>query len=508
MRLGIDLGTTRTIVAAADRGNYPIVAFENLEGDMVEHIPTVSAEANGELIHGFEAAALATRGLPHLRSWKRLLADHGPGHRVSIGGLRPTLLEIASGFAGYVKRHLLEASNLQSRDIGEVVVSVPANAHSSQRFTTLEAFGAAGFEVAAMLNEPSAAGIEYAHRHRGTLNRKREHVAIYDLGGGTFDAALVMVADDHHDVVDTGGIHHLGGDDFDLALLIMALDELGIDPADVVETLPSLLLVCRDAKEQIGPNTKNVVLELEGLGAPLEPLVLSVADYYERLRPLVDQSIAVLSRIMDLGGDTAPEVDVLKARAADAGVAGVYIVGGGSALPLVPRMLRKQLSRRVHRSPHPAGAIAMGLAIAADETAAPTLTERFTRHLGVFREAEKGGQIVFDPIFARGTMMPARNETLVETRAYRAAHDIGHFRFVECGALCNGEPDGDISPHADIVFPFAASARNGTPLRENPVQRLRSLGPLIEERYEVDAAGVVSVTIRDVQGGYSERFVL
>ena len=505
MRLGIDLGTTRTVVAAADRGNYPVIAFENVDGDMIEHIPSMSALVDGELIHGFAAmrAALDDRA-PCIGSWKRLLTAHGPGHSVRIGERDITLLELATSFLVHVREQLATASNLTGKKsvVPSVVVSVPANAHSSQRFTTLEAFRAAGFEVGAMLNEPSAAGLEYAHRHRGTLNKKRDHVAIYDLGGGTFDAALVMVADGHHDVIDTTGIHRLGGDDFDRVLLDMALETLGIDADDVHGSLPQLLVACRRAKEQIAPNSKRVIVDLEDYGVPVEPLLIDIAAYYERLRPLVARSMASLGVVLSAGGATAADVDDLKRRAADAGVAGVYIVGGASALPLVPRMLREELGRRVHRSPHPSGAIAIGLAIAADSGGRARVGQRLSRHLGVFREADHGEQVAFDRIFARGTPTPA-----VETRQYRAAHNVGHFRFVECGSVSGGgHPAGDISPHADVRFPFAASARNGTPIEEIGVERTES-GPQVTERYEVDASGVVSVTIR-ADDGFEQRFVL
>ena len=515
MRLGIDLGTTRTIVAASDRGNYPLVGFENVEGDVIDHLPTMVADEDGALVFGFDAEAVALAGGPHLRSFKRLLGRHGPMHEVTVGAVTVSLLELTIGFLGYVREMLLTRSNLPGgleRKVGEVVVSVPANAHSSQRFATLEAFRRAGFVVTAMLNEPSAAGIEYAHRYRGTLNTKRDHVAIYDLGGGTFDAALVMVGDDHHDVIDTAGIQELGGDDFDAILLQMALERAGVPSSSASAAWPGLLAECRAAKESINASTKRVVLELEALGdrAPAEPVVVPVKAYFERLRPVVDATVDALSEAIAPGGGGA-SVDELKEQAAAAGVAGIYVVGGASALPVVARQLRERLGRRVHRSPHPAGAIAMGLAIATDEAVAPAVGERFTRHLGVFREDEGGARVRFDPIFARGTPMPtAGGEPLVAVRRYRAAHNVGHYRFVECAAVDGqGEPGGEISPHGEVRFPFAASLRamNGA-LAEAPIHRLEGEGPLVEERYEVDAAGVVTVTIVDVEDGYARRFVL
>jgi hypothetical protein len=88
-------------------------------------------------------------------------------------------------------------------------------------------------------------------------------------------------------------------------------------------------------------------------------------------------------------------------------------------------------------------------------------------------------------------------------------HNVGHFRFIECASLNDKrEPGGDISPHRTIHFPFAPDARNGAPVEDVPIRRLDSEGPLIEECFEVDAAGIVAVTIRDLQDGYSQRFVL
>ena len=510
MLLGIDLGTTRTLVAVCDRGNYPVVGFDNLDGDRVDYLPTVSAERDGELVHGFVAEQVALEGGPHLRSWKRLLGRHGPDQRVQIGALDVSLLDLTTSFLVHLRQQL--EGNLPKRRArpGAVTISVPANAHSSQRFITLEAFRRAGFEVAAVLNEPSAAGIEYAHRHRGTLNSKREHVAVYDLGGGTFDAALVLVTDDRHDVIDTAGVQELGGDDFDRVLCDMALERLDLDAAVVAASLPGLLEECRLAKESILPATRRLLLELDALGEarPSEPLVIEVKDYYERLRPLVERSEAALLEVMTPGQGEATSED-LKERAAEVGVAGIYVVGGASALPLVPRLLREKLGRRVHRAAQPAAAIAMGLAIAADEARPAKLAERFTRHLGVFREAEEGQRITFDRLIARGTPMPDNgNASLLATRSYRAAHTVGHFRFVECGSVDDrDEPSGDISPHGTVRFPFARSLRHGD-LDAAPIARLADEGPLIEERYEVDAAGVVAVTIVDLEDGYSRRYVL
>ncbi|MEM6788146.1 MAG: Hsp70 family protein [Myxococcota bacterium] len=514
MRIGIDLGTTRTVVAFSDRGNVPVVGFSTEAGDVVDHIPTVSAVApDGALVHGHRAETLARQGAPHLRSWKRLLGRFGPEHRVQMGGVDVGLLDLATDFVRHLGEELRARSNLPPVDaLPEAVVSVPAHARSSQRFATLEAFRRAGFAVRALVNEPSAAALEYAHRYQGKLNRKRDHVLVYDLGGGTFDAALVTVRGGDHDVVDTSGIAELGGDDFDAVLLTLALERAAIPLAEVRPHLPGLLDACREAKEAIGPNTRRVAVDLSPFDEHVGPVFVPVADYYDRLRPYIEHTLTALHRVMapDVEGDGHGALEALKRDAAEAGVAGVYVVGGGSGLPIVSRILRERFGHRVQRSVHPSASTAMGLAIAASEMDAPGLHERFTRHLGVFREQRAGRWVSFDPIFARGTPVPAPGEPpLVRRRRYRPAHNIGHFRFVECGHLDGeGQPQGDVSPHGVVFFPYDRGLRHRDRFQDEDVARLEGVGPPIEERYEVDATGAVQVVIFDCENGFERRYRL
>jgi molecular chaperone DnaK len=106
----------------------------------------------------------------------------------------------------------------------QVTIGVPANANSNQRFLTAEAFRSAGFQVLGMLNEPSAASIEYGHRRRAERKGQPRHtLLVYDLGGGTFDASLVDLVEDTHTVVAAAGLSDVGGDDFDEILAGLAL---------------------------------------------------------------------------------------------------------------------------------------------------------------------------------------------------------------------------------------------------------------------------------------------
>ncbi len=510
MRLGIDLGTTRTVVAVEDRGNYPVIGFVAPDGDVVEHYATVTAEVDGALVHGPAAVAAARAGAPSLGSWKRLLVDRGADAPVTVGSVTLPLGELVAGFLASLRHDLFTRSNLPKRfsDPLEAVISVPANAHSTQRFVTMDAFHRAGFAVRGVINEPSAAGLEYAHRYRDTISSRREHVVIYDLGGGTFDAAVVVIAGGRHDVLTTSGIARLGGDDFDRALADLALEVAGVARALGPAEDAALLAECRTAKEALNPNSRKLVIDLSALEG--DTAVVPVADYYERVRPLVDRTMEALEPVLGLAGAPAPPPDG-RAAITDAELAGIYVVGGASGLPLVPRVLRERFGRRVHRSPYPSAATAIGLAIAAEGDEPPALLERFTRHLGVFREKDAGARVSFDGIFAKDTPMPAPGAPpLVATRSYRAAHTLGHFRFVECGGIdAAGDPTGDITPHAEVLFPFAPDLRARADLGAAPIERLgNGGGPLIEERYEVDGAGVIAVTITDLDSGFARRFVL
>src|SRR5215468_7938251 len=195
MFLGIDFGTTRTVVAAVDRGNYPVVSFHPDDGDTLDWYPSLAAARGDEMVFGFDAAQKqGVEGWNVLRSFKRRLGTIGPDERIEIGEHKLTALELLTGFLSALRRDLLSRSNLRVKrnEKLQATISIPANSNSNQRFITLEAFRRSGFEVREMMNEPSAAGIEYAH-HLATsgAGAKRETLVVYDLGGGTFDSSVI-----------------------------------------------------------------------------------------------------------------------------------------------------------------------------------------------------------------------------------------------------------------------------------------------------------------------------
>ena len=266
MLLGIDYGTTRTVVAAVDRGNYPVVSFHTATGDTQDWYPSLITARGDARLYGLDAARHQDDpDWTLLRSFKRHLATLGPTAQMALGTGAVNLLELLTAFLTQLRRDLVERSNLRvtPHEALEAVIAVPANANSNQRFLTMEAFRRAGFQVRGLLNEPSAAGIEYAHHaRRAGPSARRELVVVYDLGGGTFDASVISMAARRHEVVRSAGIAQLGGDDVDTLLLDLALAQAGPQDWTAAEQA-RLLEECREKKEGLHPNTRRLAIDLE-----------------------------------------------------------------------------------------------------------------------------------------------------------------------------------------------------------------------------------------------------
>ena len=486
MKLGIDFGTTRIVVAGVDRGNYPLIPFETSEATY-EWFPPLAALRGAERRYGWDAwHAQADPSYTVIRSLKRYLEDAGPQTLLESGGTQVPLSELMHGLLSAL--HDALTAHFGKDEKLEVMLGVPANANSNQRFLTVDGFRRAGFSVLGLLNEPSAASIEFGHRQRIT-----GRILVYDLGGGTFDASLVELDERTHTVLATEGISKLGGDDFDHLLAEMAwgAEELGeLDSA----ALFRLCDECRRQKEALHPNSRRIAVDLDVIGDGKGQVMIPVADYYERCRPLIDETIAAANKL-----------------AGRADLDALYITGGGSELPLVARMLREEFGRKVKRSEYTRSATAIGLAIQADETAGYKLREVFTRNFGVWRESDSGQRMVFDPIFPRDTRLPAAGEpALTVTRQYQPVHNVGDFRYLEAGYVDDcGQPSGDIAVWDEILFPFDPALASTNGLESVAVQRFPS-EPLqwIEEQYACDATGAVAVTIRNLTANYGREYRL
>lgn len=488
MRLGIDFGTTRTVVSAVRDGRHPLAAFDE-HGEFRDYIPGVAAVVAGQLLVGWPAArAIADGTASHaLRSIKRVALALAPD--AAVPGLPDiTALDLVTHFLAELRSALVERSNLELApdEPLEVMAAVPASASSRQRWMTLEAFRRAGFSPIGLVNEPTAAAVEFANHHLAELGKRspKRYVVVYDLGGGTFDTSAVSLEGRRFELIASEGLGQLGGDDFDAVIL----DEAGLPHT------AAALERAREAKEALRPTSRKLALDL---GESVHSL--DVAAIYARAQPLIDQTIAqtelLFSRLRDRGIDPDNTKEL----------GGLYLVGGGAAFPAVSRALRARFGKKLQLATQPFAATAIGLAIAADPDTHVRIREAVTRHFGVWREAAAGSDKIFDSLLGKHLAAPVTIQ-----RRYRPAHAVGHLRFLECGALdASGQPIQDLVPFTDVYFPYDPSLADAPDLTTAPTDRRPDLlTNEIAETYTYAPDGTISVTIANLSRGYERSFSL
>lgn len=495
------------MVAVADRGNYPVAGFNAESGETRQWLPSVVASDGKDVAFAWDAESHhGSPGWSFLRSMKRLFSSAGPDAPIRIGETEVPALDLLTGYLSHLRHSLHKNSNLELRrgERLETWIAAPANANSNQRFLTVEAFRRAGFIVLGMINEPSAGGIEYAHRFANQSGlAKRESLVVYDLGGGTFDASVISMKDRSHEIIGNEGIGELGGDDFDQILMDMALEEAFRTPILTENERYHLLEECRRQKEGLHPNTRKITIDLSVALENAGEVLVSASEFSRRCVPLIHRTMEAMDDavMQAFSGIEDPWNEV----------AAVYLVGGASDLPVVTKMMRERYGRKVKRSAYPFAATAIGLAILADTQSGYSLQEQFTRHFGVWREGDSGKQIVFDPIFEKGTRLPEPGaDPLVRARSYDPVHTVGHYRYLEAAQVTReGEPAGDLMPWDEIYFPLDPALQNEQRWDPSRIQRSSNVrDQRIEERYECDSAGIIRVTISNITAGYHRTYRL
>jgi molecular chaperone DnaK (HSP70) len=508
MRLGIDFGTTRTVVVAEQNGNYPICTF-TWKGELKEYIPSLVAIKDGDLYFGWEAAEhLDDPGVRALRSIKRLTGRLSPEDPVDLGpGCSMSMMDLMTSFLSHVKRMILDHGNLPIEEksrIG-VMAATPANANSNQRYITLEAFKRAGFPLLGAMNEPSAGAVEFLHRYLRNLGPRspKKYLVVYDLGGGTFDTSVVGIAEQGHTVLSHEGIAELGGDDFDEIILELVLEAIGVSRRDLSSTdQVRLLEECRERKEGLSANTKKMVVDPGAVLQGMAPVVMETKEIYERSGPLIQKTLEAVDHIIRDVSTAGINPDDPRSLAA------IYLVGGSVSFPPVVRLLRELYGSKVKISPFPHASTAIGLAIAADPECGVKIIETTSRHFGVWREQERNK--VFDPILLKDRQIDPSTGRIKITRTYRPMHNIGLLRYLECTALGKeGEPEGDIGIWRDVYFPYDPELKDLKDLAEVPVEKRPDLSSQgVSETYEYGPEGIIRVEIQNETSGYRRLFTL
>ncbi len=506
MRLGIDFGTTRTVVAAVDHGRYPVAIFDTPKG-LADFLPGLAFESSTGIDFGFDPGADASSS-EALRSIKRVVGALAPDDPVPGLQSHTAAQALATDYLRFVRRMLVEQSNLEvdGQEPLEAMVAVPANSNTGQRFVTVEAFTRAGFQVIGMLNEPTAAAIEFAHRNLGALGRRtpKRYVVVYDLGGGTFDTSAVSLAERRFELLRSEGIGQLGGDDFDEVIFKYALELAQIDHQSIgLSNRSRMLEICREAKESLTSSSRKLLIDFGRVLSQQGAIVIDVDEIYSRCQPLIDRTLDLLDRV--LGSLANFGIDPNNQRELGA----IYLVGGATSFPPVSRALRKLYRRKILLAPQPHAATAVGLAIACDPEAGIFVRESVTRHFGVWREGEGGRAKVFDPILLKDTAASDQDRIRIE-RSYRPAHRVGHLRYLECTDIdVQGQPAGDLTPWGDLYFPYDPALADRNDLDRLPAARCDGLtGEEIVEIYEYGADGGVSISIENRTHGYRRRYTV
>jgi len=366
--IGIDLGTTNSVVSVIEGGEPKVITNE--EG--ARTTPSVVAWAkDGELLVGQAARRQAiTNPERTVFSVKRFMGNSfdevkteagrvpykavkgkGGGVAIEIDGKKNSPPEISAKILMKLKR---AAEEYLGEDVSEAVITVPAYFNDSQRQATKDAGAIAGLEVKRIINEPTAAALAY-----GLDKKNDETIAVYDLGGGTFDISILEIGDNVVEVKSTNGDTHLGGDDFDQVLIDWLIStfkkDSGLDVSKDNMVLQRLKEAAEKAKIELSSAQKTDInlpfLTADASGPKHLQVELSRSKFEQMIEPLVERSMGPVKKALKDAGVKPSEIDE------------VVLVGGSTRMPLVQKRVQDYFGKDANRSVNPDEVVAMGAAV-------------------------------------------------------------------------------------------------------------------------------------------------
>ena len=366
--IGIDLGTTNSLVAYMENDRPVVIPGE----DGLNLVPSVVAlDERDQIIVGngarkylietperavYSVKRLMGRGVEDIQDELklfpfRLAEDLATGEvlRIKLGNKTYTPPEISAFILRQLKRN---AERYFGAPVTKAVITVPAYFNDAQRQATKDAGRIAGLEVLRLVNEPTAASLAY-----GLDKKETATVAVYDLGGGTFDISVLKLHEGIFEVVATNGDTHLGGDDIDNLLIAIALDDiqgdLGLDVRRSGEAVQTIRKAVIDAKIALSADEQTTLDVLLPDGKRYQR-VITREQYEQLIRPVVDRTVGPVRQAMKDAGLTPKQIDE------------AVLVGGSTRIPLVRKLVEEQFERTPHADLNPDEVVALGAAVQAN----------------------------------------------------------------------------------------------------------------------------------------------